>query len=217
MIYHFLNQTILKVIGNTSRVCIMDFSIYSDFHWPPFMKIFHIPFVYQVLASKLDEVKVEDLHLKEEDVLIINCLFRINSFGNETMNVDFTRDKFLNNLRKLNSALFVNVTTMEPLELHFFVMRFREVLYHLSRLFNRLEVTALREYEQRMLVERDLYGNSMIDIISCEGAGRLESPKMYKQTQVRCLRARFEQLPFSSEIAIIHVKLVPISVLVKPF
>ncbi|KAI0502042.1 hypothetical protein KFK09_016987 [Dendrobium nobile] len=161
---------------------------------------FHIPFSYQVLASKLDEVKVEDLHLDEEEVLIVNCVFRLNCLGDETMNVDCPRDKFLNNIRKLNPAVFVNVTASGTLGAPFFLTRFREALYHFSALFDMLEVTMPREHEQRMLVERDLYGKSAINIISCEGADRLERPETYKQTQVRCLRAGLEQLHISSEI-----------------
>ncbi|XP_020596441.1 scarecrow-like protein 14 [Phalaenopsis equestris] len=161
---------------------------------------FGIPFEYQVVASKLDEVNVEDLHLEEEEVLIVNCVFRITSLGDETMDVDCPRDRFLNNIRKLNPALFVNVTSNGSYGAPFFLTRFREALYHFSALFDMLEMTVPREHEQRMLVERDLYGKCAINVISCEGAERLERPETYKQAQVRCLRAGFEQLPVSSEI-----------------
>nr|AYM54749.1 scarecrow-like protein 9-like transcript variant X2 [Cymbidium ensifolium] len=161
---------------------------------------FRIPFEYQVVASKLEEVKVEDLHLEEEEVLIVNCAFRLNYLGDEAMAVDCPRDKLLNNIRKLNPALFVNVTGNGSYGAPFFVTRFREALHHFSSMFDMLEMTVPREHEQRILVERDLYGKSLINIISCEGADRLDRPETYKQTQVRCLRAGFEQLPISSEI-----------------
>lgn len=161
---------------------------------------FRIPFEYQVVASKLEEVKVEDLHLEEEEVLIVNCAFRLNWLGDEAIAVDCSRDKFLNSIRKLKPALFVNVASNGSYGAPFFVTRFREALHHFSSLFDMLEMTVPREHEHRILVERDLYAKSLINIISCEGADRLDRPETYKQTQVRCLRAGFQQLPISSEI-----------------
>ncbi|KAG0463767.1 hypothetical protein HPP92_019836 [Vanilla planifolia] len=164
-----------------------------------YAKRFGVPFEYQALASKLDEVKPEDLHLDEEETLVVNCVFRLSSLGDETMGVDCARDKFLNNVRKLNPALFVNVCSNGSYGAPFFVTRFREALYHFSALFDMLEMTVPREHDQRLLVERDLYGKFAINVVSCEGTERVERPETYKQTLVRCMRAGFEQLGIDPE------------------
>ncbi|PKA63230.1 Scarecrow-like protein 9 [Apostasia shenzhenica] len=160
---------------------------------------FGVPFEYHSLASKLEQVKVEDLRLDEEEMLVVNCVFRLTSLGDESMGVDCPRDKFLRNIRKLNPAVFVNIISNGNYGAPFFLTRFREALYHFSAMFDMLEMTVPREEEQRMLVERDICGRAAINVISCEGPERVERPESYKQVQVRCLRAGLEQLPISHE------------------
>ncbi|KAK8950091.1 Scarecrow-like protein 14 [Platanthera guangdongensis] len=160
---------------------------------------FGIPFEYQAVAAKLDQVKIDDLRLDEDEVLVINSIFRLHSLGDEAMGVDCARDKFLSDIRNLNPAIFVNVTANGNYGVPFFVTRFREALYHFSAMFDMLEMTVPREHEQRLLVERELYGKYAINVISCEGEERVERPESYRQTQLRCLRAGFEQLPVNLE------------------
>nr|AYM54748.1 scarecrow-like protein 9-like transcript variant X1 [Cymbidium ensifolium] len=166
-----------------------------------YAKRFGVPFEYQAVASKFDEVKAEDLRLNDEEILVVNCLFQINTLVDETMGVDCTRDKFLRNIRKLNPSLFVCATGNGSYGAPFFVTRFREALYHFSAIFDMMEMTAPRENEQRLLVERDLYAKFAINVISCEGADRVDWPETYKQSQVRFLRAGFHQLPVNNKYA----------------
>ncbi|XP_020599531.1 scarecrow-like protein 9 isoform X2 [Phalaenopsis equestris] len=162
---------------------------------------FGVPFEYQAVASKLDELKVEDLHLDEEEILVVNCLFQLHSLGDETMGVDCSRDKFLRTIRKFNPALFISATGNGSYGAPFFLTRFREALYHFSAIFDMIEMTAPRENEQRLLVERDLYARDAINVIACEGMERTELPETYKQYQMRFLRAGFQQLPINKKHA----------------
>ncbi|KAK8955984.1 Scarecrow-like protein 9 [Platanthera guangdongensis] len=159
---------------------------------------FGVPFEYHAIAAKFDDLKLEELSLDEDEVLVVNCLFRMHNFTDETVVVDCPRDKMLKAIRELNPAVFVNVIVNGSYGAPFFMTRFREALYHFSAVFDMLDTTAPRESEQRRLVERDLYGRLLINAISCEGLER-ERPETYKQWQVRCLRVGLEQVPLSSE------------------
>lgn len=164
-----------------------------------FAERFGVPFEYHAVAAKFDEVKVEDLRIEEGEMLIVNCLFRLHSPADETATENCPRDKVLNNVRKLKPAVFVNVVVNGTYGAPFFMSRFREALYYFSAIFDVLDSTAPRENEQRMSVERDVYGKHLINVISCEGLER-ERPETYKQWQVRCLRAGFEQLALPKEL-----------------
>ncbi|PKA63144.1 Scarecrow-like protein 9 [Apostasia shenzhenica] len=163
-----------------------------------YAKRFGVPFEYQAVASKFEEIKIEDLCIKEDEMLVVSCVLRLHNLADETVVVDCPRDKVLRTIRELNPALFVNVVISGSYGAPFFVTRFREALYHFSALFDMLETNVPREDAQRLLVERNLYGRFAINVIACEGVDRVERPETFRQWQVRCLRAGFEQLPASS-------------------
>lgn len=159
---------------------------------------FGVPFEYRAIAAKFDEVKFEEIAIHEDEMLVVNCLFRMHNLADETAIVDCPRDTVLKAIRKLNPAVFVNVVVNGSYGAPFFMTRFREALYHFSAVFDMLDVTAPRENEQRHLLERDMYGRFLINVISCEGLER-NRPETYKQWQVRCLRAGFEQVSLCPE------------------
>ena len=80
--------------------------------------------------------------------------------------------------------------------------RFRKALFHYSALFDMLEENVARTILERMLLEREEYGQEIMNIIACKGLERIERPETYKQWQVRNERAGFRQLPLDQE----HVK-----------
>ncbi|XP_020571206.1 scarecrow-like protein 9 [Phalaenopsis equestris] len=164
-----------------------------------FVERFGVPFEYHVVAAMFDEVRVEDLHIEEDELLVVNCLFRLHDPADETVTEHCPRDKVLNTIRELNPAMFVNVVVNGTYGAPFFMSSFHEAMYYFSAVFDMLDSTAPRENEQRMLVERDLYRKRLINVISCEGLER-ERPETYKQWQVRILRAGFEQLSISKEL-----------------
>ncbi|KAI0512131.1 hypothetical protein KFK09_012767 [Dendrobium nobile] len=159
---------------------------------------FGVPFEYHGIAAKFDDINVEELCIKEEETLVVNCLFRLHSPADETVVENCPRDKVLSTIRKMNPAVFVNVVLNGTYGAPFYMSRVREALYHYSALFDMLDSTTPRESERRLLVERNLYGPLLINAISCEGMER-ERPETYKQWQVRCLRAGFEMVPNSKD------------------
>nr|QDL88530.1 scarecrow-like protein 9-like isoform X3 [Cymbidium sinense] len=165
-----------------------------------YAKSFNVQFEYNAIASKWETIRVEDLKIHEDEVLIVNCLYRFRNLVDETVVVDSPRNKVLSTIRKVNPDVFIHGIVNGSYSAPFFVTRFREALFHFSSLFDMLETTVPREDAQRMLIERDLFGREALNVISCEGSERVERPETYKQWQVRNLRAGFTQLELNPEI-----------------
>lgn len=161
---------------------------------------FKVPFEYQGIASKWETIRVEDLRIDKDEVVIVNCLYRFRNLVDETVIVDSPRNKVLNTIRKMNPDIFIHGVVNGSYSAPFFVTRFREALFHYSALFDMLETNVPREDEQRLLIERDLFGRDALNVIACEGSERVERPETYKQWQVRNLRAGFTQLPLDPDI-----------------
>lgn len=165
-----------------------------------YARSFNVPFEYSAISSKWENIRVEDLKIEEDEVLVVNCLYRFRNLVDETVVVDSPRNRVLNTIRKTNPNVFIHGIVNGSYSAPFFVTRFREALFHFSALFDMLETTVTREDAQRLLIEKDLFGREALNVISCEGAQRVERPETYKQWQVRNLRAGFAQLPLNPDI-----------------
>jgi hypothetical protein len=165
-----------------------------------YAKKFNVPFEYQGIASKWETIRVEDLKVGKDEVVIVNCLYRFRNLIDETVAVDSPRNRVLNTIRQINPAIFIHGIVNGSYSVPFFITRFREALFHFSALFDMLESTVPRDDAQRALIERDLFGREALNVIACEGSDRVERPETYKQWQVRNLRAGFVQSPLNQEI-----------------
>ena len=67
-------------------------------------------------------------------------------------------------------------------------------------MFDMLDVNVPRENQDRLVLERDIWGNEILNVVACEGRARVIRPETYKQWQIRTLRAGFRQLPLSQKI-----------------
>ena len=161
---------------------------------------FKVPFEYQGIASKWETIRVEDLKVGKDEVVIVNCLYRFRNLIDETVAVDSPRNRVLNTIRQVNPAIFIHGIVNGSYSVPFFITRFREALFHFSALFDMLETTVPRDDPQRALIEREMFGREALNVIACEGSDRVERPETYKQWQVRNLRAGFVQSPLNQEI-----------------
>ncbi|KAK1299021.1 Scarecrow-like protein 9 [Acorus calamus] len=158
---------------------------------------FNIPFEYNSIAAKWEDINVEDLKIDRDEVLVINSL-RLQSLADETVIVDSPRNAVLSTIRKANPDLFIHGIVNGTYSSPFFVTRFREALFHFSSMFDMLESNVPQEHPERLLIERNIVGKQAMNVIACEGPEREERPETYKQWQVRVLRAGFTQLPLNT-------------------
>ncbi|GAB4831815.1 hypothetical protein Ancab_005830 [Ancistrocladus abbreviatus] len=161
---------------------------------------FSVPFEFNAIAKKWETVLVEDLEIDDDEVLIVNSLYRFKYLHDETVMVESPRNRVLKLIRKINPAVFILGIVNGAYNAPFFITRFREALFHFSTLFDMLEVNVPREREERMLIEKEIFGRQVVNAIACEGFERIERPETYKQWHVRNERAGFRQLPLNREI-----------------
>lgn len=165
-----------------------------------YAKTFGVDFEYKPIASKWEDVRIEDIEIKKGEMLIVNCLFDARYLADETMSVESPRNTFLNLVRRMKPVTFIHGILNGSYSAPFFVTRFREALYHFSAVFDMLETIVPREDEERLLIEREIFGREIMNVIACEGLERIERPETYKQWQLRTLRAGFQQNPLSKEM-----------------
>jgi hypothetical protein len=122
----------------------------------------------------------------------------------ESLTVDKVspRDMVLNTIRKMKPAVFIQSVVNGAYSAAFFMTRFREAFYYFMALFDAMETTVSRHNEKRLLVERDIFARSAMNMIACEGADRVERPQNYREWQVRNQRAGLRQLPLDPDIVL---------------
>ncbi|KAK6231412.1 hypothetical protein SCA6_001485 [Theobroma cacao] len=165
-----------------------------------YAKEFKVPFQYNAIAKKWDNIRVEELDIHEDEFVVVNCLYRAKNLLDETVAVDSPRNIVLNLIRKINPNIFIHGIMNGAYNAPFFVTRFREALFHFSSMFDMLETIVPREDWERMLIEKEILGREALNVIACEGWERVERPETFKQWHARNLRAGFVQLPFGREI-----------------
>ncbi|CAM8931642.1 unnamed protein product [Rhodiola kirilowii] len=161
---------------------------------------FGVPFEFNAIAKKWETIQIEDLKIQEDELLVVNSLYRFQNLHDETIAANSARSIVLNLARKVTPEIFILGIVNGAYNAPFFVTRFREALFHFSALFDMLETNVPREYLERMLIEREILGREALNVIACEGWERIERPETYKQWQVRQLRAGFRQLPVDRDI-----------------
>ncbi|CAA0839498.1 Scarecrow-like protein 14 [Striga hermonthica] len=159
---------------------------------------FGVPFEYKAIAQKWESVRVEDLEIGKDDLVVANCLYRLHHVGDETVGVG--RDAVLELMRKMKPAMFVHGVACGTYNTPFFVSRFKETLYHFSSMFDMFEATVAREDEYRLLFEEMVLGKEVMNVIACEDTERIERPEGYRQWQCRTARAGFRQMELDQEI-----------------
>ncbi|KNA12029.1 hypothetical protein SOVF_129590 [Spinacia oleracea] len=161
---------------------------------------FKVPFEYHAIAKRWDTIQLEDFDIDEDEVLVVNCIYRLKNLPDETVSVESSRNIVLKLIRKLKPDIFIHGVVNGSYNAPYFVTRFREALFHYSAQFDMLETIVPREYIERMLIERDLLAREALNVVACEGWERVERPETYKQWKIRSIRAGFTQLPLDSEI-----------------
>ncbi|KAJ4766382.1 hypothetical protein LUZ62_076757 [Rhynchospora pubera] len=161
---------------------------------------FNIHLKYQGIASKWENITIEDLKIDKDEVLVVNCLIGLKNVADETIARSNPRDKVLSLIKEIKPCVFIHGILNASYGTPFFTARFKEVLWRFFTFFDIYEATMPRESEMRIHIERNFIIPSAINAIACEGSERVERPETYKQWQARTLRAGFMQLPLDSMI-----------------
>lgn len=166
-----------------------------------YAKLFKVPFDYNPIAKRWENVNLEELKIEKGEFLVVNCMYRSkNLLDDETVATESARNAVLNLIKKISPNIFIHGILNGSYNAPFFVTRFREALFHFSALFDMLETNVPRERGERKLLEGELFGREVLNVVACEGWERIERPETYKQWHVRNLRAGFVSVPFQKAI-----------------
>ncbi|KAA8549286.1 hypothetical protein F0562_000970 [Nyssa sinensis] len=187
----FATQMILEVTNKANRVHIIHFGISHGFQWLPLVQ--HLS-KRPGGPPKLHITGIDHPNPGFRPAARFRCLL------DDTILENSPRDAVLNLIKRINPVIFIHGIENGTYNSPFLVLRFREALFHFSALFDMFEANVPREDPDRMVFERDIFGNEVLNVIACEGSERTERPETYKQWQARHLRAGFRQLPLNQEI-----------------
>jgi hypothetical protein len=124
----------------------------------------------------------------------------MKNLGDETEDINSARDRVLRIMKRMNPNVLIIGVTNGLYSSPFFLPRFREALFYYSSQFDMLNSTVAQNHEARILIERDLLGADVFNVVACDGAERIERPESYKQWQLRIHKAGFKQLPVNQTI-----------------
>ena len=161
---------------------------------------YNVPFEYNAIAQKWETIKLEDLKIKKDEVVVVNCHKRFKNLLDETVVVNSPRDTVLKLIREANPSLFLHTIVNGSYNVPLFVTRFREALFHYSSMFDMLDTNVDGGDPMRLMFEKEFLGQEVTNIIACEGLERSERPETYKQWRIRNMRAGFRQLPLDRHL-----------------
>ncbi|KAF3337253.1 scarecrow-like protein 9 [Carex littledalei] len=140
-----------------------------------YARSFNVPFEYHGIASKWEDISIEDLKIENDELLIVNSMYRFRQLGDETVALDCPRNRVLNLIRKIKPHLFIH-GVVNGIFSPFFVTRFKQVMSHYASMFDILDTFIPRDNMVRHLIEREILAGQVINLIACEGPAWVERP-----------------------------------------
>ncbi|KAM7258767.1 hypothetical protein ACFE04_014508 [Oxalis oulophora] len=161
---------------------------------------FNVPFEYNAIAQKWENITIDNLKLTRNEFLAVNCVFRFKNLLDETVLKSSPKNTVLKLIREANPDIFVQTQINGSYGVPFFATRFREAVFHFSALFDICETTMTSDDPMRLVFEKEFHGRDILNIVACEGLERVERPETRKNWQARNTEAGFKQVPLNSDI-----------------
>ncbi|KAJ7533281.1 hypothetical protein O6H91_13G040700 [Diphasiastrum complanatum] len=156
-----------------------------------------VPFEYHALAvTKWEDIQPSSLFLRHDEVLAVNCMFRLRHLLDETVMAESPRKKVLARIKSIQPKVFVEAEVNAGYNAPFsFMARFQEALAHFDNVYDAIDSCVTRDHPDRRLLEQEIFGREILNVVACEGLERVERAEQYKHWQWRTQKAGFEMLP----------------------
>ncbi|KAJ4805005.1 GRAS transcription factor [Rhynchospora pubera] len=164
-----------------------------------YAKSFEVPFEYQCIASLWESICIKDLKIDDDEVLIVNSMFRFMQVRDGTFPTDSPRNQVLKLIKQIKPKGFI-IGILNVSYSPFFTTRFKKVLSLYSMLFDMFDTLVPRDDEGRQLMERVLLARPIFNLVACEGQDQVERPETYKQWHKRISQAGFKLLSMDQDI-----------------
>jgi len=154
-----------------------------------------VPFDFHAIAEKWEAITPAHLFLRSDEVLAVNCVDRLHHLFDEYVMAASPRNLILSRIQSMNPKIFVHGVVNGNYNAPFFMSRFQGALDHYSTLFEALDATLPAQYPERVIIEQEVHGRAILNIVACEGLERVERAEPYTSWQARSLRAGFTHMP----------------------
>ncbi|KAH8953861.1 hypothetical protein BDL97_08G049500 [Sphagnum fallax] len=152
-----------------------------------------VPFDFHAIAEKWEAITPAHLFLRSDEVLAVNCINKLHHLFDEYVVAASPRNLFLSRIKSMNPKIFVHGVVNGNYNAPFFMSRFRGAMDHYSTLFEIYDATL--PHPERVIMEQEVQGRAILNIVACEGLERVERAEPYTSWHARSLRAGFTQIP----------------------
>lgn len=177
---------ITAVGSNTDRLIIIGTELESYAH------TLNINLEFSVIATNLENLKPEQINIREGEVLAVNSILQLHCVVKESRGALNT---VLQMIHELAPRVLVLVEQDSSHNGPFFLGRFMEALHYYSAIFDSLDVMMPKYDTKRAKMEQFYFGEEIKNIVSCEGGGRVERHERVDQWRRRMSRAGFQPAP----------------------
>ncbi|MFD2247058.1 histidinol-phosphate transaminase [Pontibacter ruber] len=151
-----------------------------------------IPFHYTGIASRLEDINLQMLEFRPDEVLVVNSALTLHHLPDRLVEQHDQRDRVLQQIKTLRPKVF---TLTEPDSEHNklnFMPRLRESLRHYYTVFDVLDTLLPVDMPERQIIEQEFFGREIINVISSEGSDRVERHERNEAWQRRLIRTGFQ-------------------------
>ncbi|KAG2270350.1 hypothetical protein Bca4012_072530 [Brassica carinata] len=163
-----------------------------------------IPFQFNPVVSSLDCLNVDQLRVKTGEALAVSSVLQLHTFLASDSDMSNNNghslrkiDRFLNAIWGLSPKIMVVTEQHSDHNGSTLMQRLLESLYSYAALFDCLENKIPRTSQDRIKVEKMLFGEEIKNIIACEGSERRERHEKLEKWSQRIDLAGFGNVPLS--------------------
>lgn len=166
-----------------------------------FARLMGVPFKFNIIyhAGDLSNLDFNELDIKDDEALAINCVNALHSITG----VGNNRDVLISSLRRLQPRIITVVEEEADLDVGFdgfeFVKGFQECLRWFRVYFEALDESFSRTSNERLMLERAA-GRAIVDLVACSPAESVERRETAARWSQRLHGGGFNTVPFSDEV-----------------
>lgn len=161
---------------------------------------FNIPVEFHAVPVYCPEVTREMLDVRPGEALAVNFPLQLHHTPDESVDINNPRDGLLRMVKSLGPKVITLVEQESNTNTTPFLTRFIETLDYYSAMFESIDVTMPRDRKERINVEQHCLAKDIVNIIACEGKGRVERHELLGKWKLRLTMAGFRQYPLSSYV-----------------
>ncbi|OVA11856.1 Transcription factor GRAS [Macleaya cordata] len=167
-----------------------------------FARLMGVPFKFNVIhhVGDLSELNFNELDIKDDEALAVNCVGTLHSVGD----ISNRRDIVVSAFRRLNPKIVTVVEEEADLDIGVdgvdFVKGFQESLRWFRVYFEALDESFTRTSNERLMLERAA-GRALVDLLACPSGESIERRESAARWSHRLRAAGFSSVAYSDDVS----------------